>query len=123
MAALACNARTDDRAEREAREAAQKVEEAAREAGQAAERAAERAEPALEAAKTTAEIKTALLADPAVSAFNVDVDTSSERRTVSLRGTVDTEAARARAEEIAKEKAPQYTVQNELRVGSARSGR
>jgi osmotically-inducible protein OsmY len=104
-----CNARSEDKAAREA----------VRDAGQAVENAAESARPVLDAAKTTAEIKAALFTDRTVSAFNVDVDTSSERRTVHLRGTVDTEVARAKAEAIAREKAPGYAVHNELRVDTA----
>jgi osmotically-inducible protein OsmY len=107
------------RGEEDAREAAREAEEAARKAGRAVENAAERAVPLADAAATTAEVKTALVADAIVSAFNVDVDTSSEQKTVTLRGTVDTEQAKAKAEAIAREKAAGYAIRNELKVDAS----
>jgi osmotically-inducible protein OsmY len=107
------------RGEEDARAAGREAEEAARKAGRALEDAAERAVPVADAAATTAEVKTALIADAIVSAFNVDVDTSSEQRTVTLRGTVDTEHAKAKAEAIAREKAAGYIVRNELEVDAS----
>ena len=71
-----------------------------REAGDAAETSAAAAEARLEDGAVTAAVKTKLLADPTVSGMRIDVDTRDG--VVTLTGTVTTEAARARANELAR---------------------
>ena len=67
---------------------------------------------------TTASIKSRLIADKSVSAFNVNVDTYADR--VTLRGTVGSYAARARAEVIANEVDAVVAVDNQLKVVNSR---
>jgi hyperosmotically inducible periplasmic protein len=63
---------------------------------------------------TTAAIKSRLIADSEVSAFNVNVDTYANR--VTLRGTVGSYQARARAGEIAAAVEAVQSVDNQLKV-------
>ncbi len=63
---------------------------------------------------TTASIKSRLIADSEVSAFNVNVDTYANR--VTLRGTVGSYEARVRAGEIASSVDAVQTVDNQLKV-------
>jgi hyperosmotically inducible periplasmic protein len=63
---------------------------------------------------TTAAIKSRLIADSEVSAFNVNVDTYANR--VTLRGTVGVYQARARAGEIAAAVEAVQSVDNQLKV-------
>jgi len=62
------------------------------------------------------EIKTALFADKSVDAGGINVDTDGATKTVTLKGHVPTAAQKATAERIAKNKAPDYTVVNDLIV-------
>jgi len=68
------------------------------------------------AAMETADVKTALLADTRISATGINVDTNNDAKTVTLNGTVPAEGQRGIAEEIAKVKAPEYRVVNNLTV-------
>jgi hyperosmotically inducible periplasmic protein len=99
----------------------------AREAGNAAERAGDRIAgetkeagqsvgDTLDAAAQTMQIKTALIDADNLDAGSIDVDTNGETRTVTLKGHVPTDAQKAAAERIAKEKAPDYRVVNRLEV-------
>lgn len=67
---------------------------------------------------TTATIKSRLIVDKVVSAFNVNVDTYDNR--VTLRGTVGTYAARARAEAVARELDVVVGVDNQIKVANPR---
>jgi osmotically-inducible protein OsmY len=116
------------------REAGYKAEEAAREAKGTAGNAAEATKEAtanateaskeaansmgakLDAAQQTMDVKTALMADKTVDASGIDVDSSADTKTVTLKGHVKTAAEKTRAAEIAKAKAPGYTVVNNLVV-------
>jgi osmotically-inducible protein OsmY len=71
---------------------------------------------AMGAATQTADIKTALMADSTVDASGINVDTNGDTKTVTLNGTVANETQKMRAEAIAKEKAPGYTVVNNLTI-------
>lgn len=62
----------------------------------------------------TAKVKSALAADPVVSALDVDVDTSEGR--VQLSGFVETEEQSERAEEIAKGIEGVRSVENDIIV-------
>jgi osmotically-inducible protein OsmY len=114
-------------AKQEARDANAGVKQEAREAGQAMERAGERAAQeskdatrsvcaTLDAAAQTMQIKTALIDADNLDANDIDVDTNGATKTVTLKGHVPTAAQKAAAERIAKEKAPDYTVVNQIEV-------
>ena len=67
-----------------------------------------------DAAQQTMDVKTALMADKTVDASGIDVDTSADTKTVTLKGHVKTATEKRRAEEIARAKAPGYRVVNDL---------
>ena len=100
-------------AKRASEKAADATAEAARDAADATKQAAERAAEATadagrdtvkaaDAATTTASVKSALMAEKAVDATRIDVDTDGPARVVTLRGSVPNEAQRASAERIAR---------------------
>jgi osmotically-inducible protein OsmY len=64
----------------------------------------------------TADIKTALMADPSVDATRIDVDVNTTAKSVTLNGYVPTFAERDKAEAIAKAETSGYTVVNNLMV-------
>jgi len=112
-------------AKQEAREANAELKQEAREAGNAMERAGDRVAQetkdatrsvgaTLDAAAQTMQIKTALIDADNLDANNIDVDTSAATKTVMLRGHVATASQKAAAERIAKEKAPDYRVVNNI---------
>lgn len=68
-------------------------------------------------AAITAQVKTRLLADEQTRGININVDTAAG--VVTLRGTVPTAAAKARAEEIAKAVEGVQVVANSLIVGDS----
>ncbi len=67
-------------------------------------------------AAETLDVKTALIADKTIDAGAIDVDTFQDKKVVVLRGSVPTEAQKARAEQIARNNATGYTVENRLAV-------
>ena len=71
---------------------------------------------AVDGATQTAQIKTAMAADSLVRALDINVDSNGDTKTVTLTGTVDTQAQKDRAEQIAKEQAQGWTVVNNLTV-------
>jgi osmotically-inducible protein OsmY len=93
-------------------QAADAVKVAAGMAADAGEAVAERAS----AMKETIDVKAALMADPSVDATRIDVDTSSDTRTVTLNGYVPTNIERDMAEVIAKGHAEGYKVVNNIKV-------
>ena len=116
------------------REAGQKAQEVGRDAKGTAGNAAEATKDAtanaaestkeaanslgakIDAAQQTMDVKTALMADKTVDASGIDVDTSADMKTVTLKGHVKTATEKRRAEEIAAAKAPGYRVVNNLVV-------
>lgn len=70
----------------------------------------------LSGAKETVAIKAALVADDRVDASRIDVDTDSDAKTVTLRGTVPNAAQKAAAGEIAAKHAGGYRIKNDLRI-------
>ena len=64
----------------------------------------------------TIDVKTAIIADKTIDSGAIDVDTFQDKKVVVLRGSVPTEAQKARAEQIARENAKGYTVENRLAV-------
>lgn len=111
----------------EGREANAELREEAREAGNAAERAGDRVASeakdatrsvgaTLDAAAQTMQIKTALIDADNLDANDIDVDTNASTKTVTLRGHVPSASQKAAAERIAKEKAPDYRVVNNITI-------
>ena len=64
----------------------------------------------------TVDVKTAIIADKTIDSGAIDVDTYQDKKLVVLRGTVPTEAQKQRAEQIARDNAKGYTVENRLVV-------
>ena len=102
--ATACG-NTADGARKDTENAAEATSEAASSMG-----------ASMDAASETADVKTALMADATVDASDVNVNTNKDTRTVTLNGSVKSETQKSRAETIAKDKAPGYTVVNNLVV-------
>ena len=71
---------------------------------------------AVRGAVETLDVKTAIVADKTVDSGAIDVDTFQDKKLVVLRGSVPTEAQKARAEQIARSNATGYTVENRLAV-------
>ena len=69
---------------------------------------------AIEGGAKTIDVKAALMANTSVDADDINVDTNEAAKTVTLRGSVTTEAQKTSAEAIAKQNATGYTVKNEL---------
>lgn len=68
------------------------------------------------AAVETLDVKSAIIADKTIDAGAIDVDTYADTKRVVLRGSVPTAEQKARAEQIAREHAPSYTIENQLAV-------
>lgn len=64
----------------------------------------------------TVDVKTAIIADKTIDSGAIDVDTYQDKKLVVLRGSVPTEAQKQRAEQIARENAKGYTIDNRLVV-------
>jgi predicted small secreted protein len=64
----------------------------------------------------TVDVKTAILADDTIDADAIDVDTYQDKKVVVLRGSVPTAEQKAKAEQIARENAKGYTIDNRLAV-------
>jgi osmotically-inducible protein OsmY len=64
----------------------------------------------------TVDVKTAIIADKTIDAGAIDVDTYADKKLIVLRGSVPTEAQKAKAEQIAKANAEGYTIDNRLVV-------
>lgn len=64
----------------------------------------------------TLDVKTAIIADKTIDAGAIDVDTFQDKKVVVLRGSVPTDAQKAKAEQIARDHAKGYTIENRLAV-------
>ena len=64
----------------------------------------------------TVDVKSAIVADKQIDSGAIDVDTYQDKKLVVLRGSVPSEQQKARAEQIAKDNAKGYTVENKLAV-------
>ena len=73
-------------------------------------------EDVLSAAIVTPKIKTALGATAALKGSEINVDTTSDNKTVVLRGFTTSQAQKTLAEAIAKKNAPDYRIVNQLVV-------
>ena len=92
----------------------ERAREAGAEIGETVAVGAERAQRALTEGSLTAKIKSKMALDDTLEAAQVDVDTDGS--VVTLRGTVDSEAERTRAVQLARETAGVTSVVNELKV-------
>jgi osmotically-inducible protein OsmY len=64
----------------------------------------------------TVDVKSAIIADKTIDSGAIDVDTYQDKKVVVLRGSVPTAEQKARAEQIARNNAKGYTVDNRLAV-------
>ena len=64
----------------------------------------------------TVDVKTALIADKSIDSGAIDVDTYQDKKLVVLRGSVPTAEMKARAEQVARDNAKGYTIDNRLAV-------
>lgn len=99
------------------KDAGHEVGKAANKAGDAIAGGAKDAGNAVAGGSQTLDIKTALMADKAVDASHIDVDTDGATKTVTLKGRVPSAAQKAAAERIARAHANGYKVRNTLTVG------
>jgi osmotically-inducible protein OsmY len=103
-----------DRARARGAEAGEAIAEGANKVSAAASAAAERGGELLGDASVTARIKSKFALDESVRALAIDVDTVNG--VVTLSGRVDSEAARHRAVQLAKETSGVTSVQDKLQV-------
>jgi len=106
----------------EASKAGEKIGEAAKDAGQAIKEGAKDVASEIDAKKQTVDVKTALMADKGVDASHIDVDTDAATKTVTLKGSVPSQAQKVKAGQIAHEKAAGYKIVNQLTVSGRPSG-
>jgi osmotically-inducible protein OsmY len=99
------------------KDAGHEVGKAANKAGDAIAGGAKDVGNAAGGGSQTLDIKTALMADKAVDASKIDVDTDGATKTVTLKGRVPSAAQKAAAERIARAHANGYKVRNTLTVG------
>jgi hyperosmotically inducible periplasmic protein len=71
---------------------------------------------AVKGAVETMDVKTAIIADKTIDSGAIDVDTFGDKKVVILRGSVPTAAQKTKAEQIARDHATGYTVENRLAV-------
>jgi osmotically-inducible protein OsmY len=100
-----------------AKEAGSKVAEGAKEVGDKVKSGAKEVASEAGAAKQTVDVKAHLLAAKSIDASQIDVETDSRTKTVTLTGFVPTAEQKAAAERLARESAGGYKVRNRLSVG------
>ena len=71
---------------------------------------------AVKGAIETLDVKSAIIADKTIDAGAIDVDTFGDKKVVVLRGSVPTDAQKTKAEQIARDHATGYTIENRLVV-------
>ena len=64
----------------------------------------------------TVDVKTAIVADKTIDSGAIDVDTYQDKKLVVLRGSVPSQTQKEKAEQIARENAKGYDVENRLAV-------
>ena len=99
-----------------ARDAARDAGDATRDAGRDASGAVGTAGRATAGAVETMDVKAALMADDAVDASGINVETNGDRKVVVLKGTVTSASQKNRAEQIAAREAEGYRIDNQLVV-------
>jgi len=116
LAVAAACSNTAKGVEKDTEKAGDQAAAAGERAADATASAAQETQATVGAAMETADVKTALLADTRLKASGINVDTNKEARTVTLNGTVPSDSDRVLAVEIAKSKAPDYRVVNNLTI-------
>jgi osmotically-inducible protein OsmY len=71
---------------------------------------------AVRGAIETLDVKSAIIADKSIDSGAIDVDTFQDKKLVVLRGSVPTDAQKTKAEQIARENAEGYSIENRLAV-------
>ena len=99
-----------------AKEVGGEVAEAAKDVGEKTKEVAKEVGSEVGAKTQTVDVKAALMVDKSIDASHIDVDTDADTKTVTLKGTVPTNAQKAAAEKVAREKAEGYKVRNLLTV-------
>lgn len=99
-----------------AREAGREVAEAAAPAAQAVKEGAAEMARRADAAQQSAQIKAALMADATIDSTTIDVEADAATRTIVLNGRVRSAAEKDKAASIASAKAPGYRVTNNLEI-------
>ena len=94
----------------------ERARETGAEIGESVAAGAEAAQRALTEGSLTAKIKSKMALDDTIDAAQVDIDTHGS--TVTLRGTVDSQAERARAVQLARETDGVTSVVDELKVSA-----
>lgn len=113
--ATACS-NTAKGVEKDADKAGDRIEAATDRAANATSATTESASNSVGAAMQTGDVKTALLADSRLSADNINVESNGDTKTITLNGHVPTAAQKKIAEEIAKMKANEWKVVNNLSI-------
>lgn len=116
LAGAACEQGSRERAKDRADELVNDAERAAATAGQRAAEVAERASEKGAIVIRATDIKATLMADPSIDATGIDVDSDAGTSTITLNGTVPSEAERDTAGIVAAAQAPGYRIQNRLAV-------
>lgn len=99
-----------------ARDAGDRAADAARDAGESAADAARDAGDRVGAAIEATDVRLALSMDSDIDADDLDVDVDHTARVVTLKGFVPTADQRTRAEQVARDRADGYRVDNQLEV-------
>jgi osmotically-inducible protein OsmY len=71
---------------------------------------------AVKSGAQTLDVKTAIVADKTIDSGAIDVDTFADKKLIVIRGSVPTEAQKAKATEIAHKHAEGYKIDNQLAV-------
>jgi len=108
--------KTVDAAKSATKKTGEAVKDAAKDVKREAKPAAKDVGQAVDATKQHLDVKAALLADKTVDASHIDIDVNKDAKILYLRGTVPTAAQKATAERIARDKAREFVVRNELTV-------
>ena len=98
----------------------QKIESGADKIAGATDRATVKAAAAVDDTAITAKVKSAVLAEPGLKSLQIDVDTKDA--VVTLRGTVDNDALKSRATQVAQNVNGVRSVVDNLEVKPSQSG-
>jgi len=116
-----CSDKTEENAAETAQsagsDAARNTEAAGSAVGGAVAGAAKETQDAAQVMAWTAKAKNALIADPKIAAYKLNVDSSGEKDQVTVTGTVPSEAEKKRITEVVKKAVgPHATVDNKVTV-------
>lgn len=116
LAVAAACSNTAKGAQEDAEKAGDQAAAVTDKAADATASAAQDAKATMGAAMETVDVKAAMLADTRLKAIGINVETNKETQTMTLNGTVPSDSDRVLAVEIAKSKAPDYRVVNNLTI-------